>query len=83
MRQVVTDELIHEVGHGRSVLPVAGLHQGAADVLAPFAERPEHVANMPVMELVTEKNGCVRNIFAILSSHNIRTTGRRIWCATG
>ena len=34
MGQVVTDELVHEVGHGRVALPVAGLHHGVADVLS-------------------------------------------------
>ena len=57
MGQVVTDELVHEVGHGRSVPPVSGLHRGAADVPAPLAERPEHLADMPVMVLVTEEMG--------------------------
>ena len=56
MGQVVTDELVHETGNRTPEVVVrAGFHRSTDDVVAPPAECPEHVADMPVMVLVTEE----------------------------
>ena len=56
MGQVVTDNLIHEIGNRAPVVVVrAGFHHSTEDVVTPPAECSDYVADMSVMELVSEK----------------------------
>lgn len=84
MGQVVTDDLVHEIGNRAPVVVVrAGFHHSTEDVVTPPAECSDYVADMSVMELVSENGRNFRVPAGLSCPRNTRTTVHRIWCAAG